>query len=66
LVTTFPLASRSVAVNCCVAPIPRLAVAGLTVTDATGAVDAVVVPLATFDSAPNTASTFNVPRNATS
>jgi hypothetical protein len=65
-VRTLPLASLSVVVNCCVAPTTRLALAGLTVTDATGAVLAAVVPLVTLESAPNTAFTFSVPRNATS
>src|SRR6266540_1628459 len=65
--STLPVASRSVAVNCCVPSAPTLALAGLTVTEATGCgVPAAVVPVATFDSAPNTASTFSVPRNATS
>ena len=65
-VSTLPIESRSVAVSCCVAPTPRLRVAGLTTTDATGASELVVVPLATLDSPPYTASTFIVPRNATS
>src|SRR5206468_4603204 len=63
----FPFASFDVAANCCVAPMPRLAFAGLSVTDATGAggLVSVVVPLATLERAPNTAFTFRVPRNAT-
>src|SRR5216117_1418086 len=65
-VRLLPLASRMVAVRDCVAPTPRLTLAGLTVTVAAGAVEFAFVPLATFDSAPNTASTFSVPRNATS
>ncbi len=60
-----PPASFGVAVNCWRAPTTTLALAGLTVTVATGAVLAVVVPLATFESPPNTAFTFSVPRNAT-
>src|SRR6266545_2388688 len=36
-VTTFPVASLSVAVNCCVPPIIWLTLPGVTVTDATGA-----------------------------
>ena len=67
-VSTLPFASRSVADNCTVLPTCTLAVAGDTVTDATGAggngVDAVVVADATIESAPNTASKFRVPRNA--
>src|SRR5207253_7028257 len=52
---TAPLASRNVAVNCWVPPTVTLAVAGLTVTDATGfGAPAAVVPLTVFDSAPNT------------
>src|SRR5712671_448898 len=62
-VRTLPPASRSVVANCCVAPTGRFAVAGFTVTDATGAVDDPVVPLATLERLPNTAFTFNVPRN---
>ena len=65
--STFPFASRSVAVNCCVPPTPTLTVAGLTVTEATGfGAPAAVVPVATFDKPPNTASTFSVPRKAMS
>src|SRR6266498_4095833 len=64
--STLPVASRSVAVNCCVPSAPTLALAGLRVTEATGCgAPAAVVPVATFDSAPNTASTLSVPRNAT-
>ena len=65
-VSTLPPASRSVAVNCCVPATPILALAGLTATVATGAVLADVVAFPTFDTPPNTASTFSVPRNATS
>src|SRR6266511_1882823 len=65
-VSTLPLASLRVAVNCWTAPTATLALAGLTVTVATGAVEAAVVPLATFDSGPNTASTSRVPRYETS
>ena len=65
-VRILPLASRSVVPNCCVAPTGRFALDGLTVTDATGAVEVPVVPLATLENPPNTAFTFNVPRNATS
>jgi len=62
-----PAASFVVAVNCRVAPGARLAVAGLSVTDATAATPfATVVPDAWFDSAPNTAFTFRVPRYETS
>jgi hypothetical protein len=59
-----PPESLRVAVNCCVAPVASVAVEGLTVTAATGAVDPGlgVVPLATFDSPPNTAFRFSVPR----
>ena len=65
--STLPFASFDVAANCCVAPMPRLAFAGLSVTNATGAggLVSVVVPLATLERAPNTAFTFRVPRNAT-
>src|SRR5437870_6564530 len=68
-VTTRPssgllFASRGVAVSCTVCPTGTLAGAGLTVTDATGTGVPVVVPLTTFDSPPNTAFTFSVPRNA--
>ncbi len=65
-VSTLPAASLRVAVNCCSAPTTTLALAGVTVTVATGAVLAVVVPLAKLESPPNTAFTFSVPRNATS
>jgi len=64
---TFPFASFSVAVNCCVPPTATLALPGLTLTEATGlGVPAAVVALATFDRLPNTASTFSVPRKAMS
>src|SRR2546426_12543796 len=65
-VRMLPLASRRVAISCCAPPIERFTVAGLTVTVATGAVLAAVVPLATLDSPPYTAFTLIVPRNATS
>src|SRR5882672_807091 len=61
-----PLTSLRVAVSCCVPPTDRLTLAGLSVTDATGAAEALVVPAATLESAPNTASTSSVPRCATS
>ena len=61
-----PVLSLRVAVSCCVLPTVTLAVAGVSVTDATGIILAAVVALATFERSPNTASTFNVPRNATS
>src|SRR5437762_3159134 len=64
-VSALPAESFSVAVSCCVAPGARLALAGLSVIAATGAGVTLVVPLATFDNAPNTASTFGVPRYAT-
>src|SRR3989442_3938757 len=64
-VSTLPLASRNVAVSCCVPATAMLAVDGLTVTVATGAVLAEVVALTRFDNAPNTASTLSVPRKAT-
>jgi len=63
---TLPPASLRVAVNCRIAPIRTLAGEGDSVTDATAAVDAGVVPVAMLDNAPNTAFTFSVPRNATS
>jgi len=65
-VKVLPPASFSVAAYACVPPTPIPEVAGLTATVATGAgaVAAVVAP-AMFDSAPNTAFTFSVPRNAT-
>jgi len=66
-VNVLPAASFNVAASCRVVPAARLAVAGLRATVATGATAAAaVVALATFDSAPNTASTFSVPRNDTS
>ena len=61
-----PFASITVTVSCAVWPTLTVADAGLTVTDATGAAEAVVVPLATLESPPNTAFWFSVPRNATS
>src|SRR5207247_10692743 len=66
-VSTLPAASLSVAVNCCVPPTARLALAGVSVTLATGATTlVVVVPFTTFESGPKTALTLRVPRNATS
>ena len=62
-VSTFPLASLRVAVSCCAAPALWLTVLGVTVSEATAPV---VVPEAMFERFPNTAFTFNVPRNATS
>jgi hypothetical protein len=63
----FPAESFKVAMSCTVCPTARLAAAGLTLTAATGAGALPdVVPCATFESAPNTASTARVPRNATS
>src|SRR6266705_4686599 len=64
--STFPFASLIMALSCCVEPTHQLAAAGLIVTEATGrGAPAAVVPLATVDSPPNTASTYRVPRNAT-
>ena len=62
-----PLASLELAASWALAPTCTLAVAGLTVTDATatGGGSSAVVPLATVESAPKTAFTFSVPRNAT-
>jgi hypothetical protein len=67
-VSVLPLASLSMALSSCVPPTDSVALAGDTATDATGAVEttAVVMPLATLDSAPKTALRFNVPRNGTS
>jgi hypothetical protein len=65
-VRTLPLASLSVALSWSVPLTWTLAGEGLTVTDATGAVEAIVVPVAMLDNAPNTAFTLSVPRNATS
>jgi hypothetical protein len=67
-VSVAPAASSRVTVSCCVAPVVRLALAGVTATVATGAGAAplaAVVPDAMFESAPNTAFTPSVPRNAT-
>src|SRR5438105_3294469 len=64
-VSPLPLASFSVAARCCVPPVVTVAVAGATLTDATGATTAQVLLVAMFDRAPNTASTFRVPRYAT-
>jgi hypothetical protein len=53
--TAAPLASRALAVSCCVPPTAMLAEAGVTVTDATVEDVAGVVAAATFDTAPYTA-----------
>ena len=63
--STLPAESFAVAVNGSVCPTATLGAAGLTPTVATAAgvlPAAAVAPLATFDSAPNTAFTFRVPR----
>src|SRR2546430_12580608 len=67
-VNAVPLTSFGVAVNCTARPTEMLVVAGVTVTDATGAGVGftAVVPLATLESPPNTATPFKTPRNATS
>ena len=65
-VSTFPFASLSVPTSCRVAPTSTHGFAGVMLTDATGAVDAAVTPVATFDSSPNTAPLLSLPRNATS
>src|SRR5256885_9431479 len=66
-VTVRPNESFGVPVSCTVLPAETLAVAGLTLTEATGnAAVLAVVALATLDKAPNTAFAPNVPRNATS
>src|SRR5438270_2165387 len=64
--STFPLASLRVATSCWVRPTTTVRLSGATARDATGAVDGAVVPLAILDRSPNTAFTFNAPRNATS
>src|SRR2546421_5170979 len=62
-----PNESFGVALSCTVPPTGTLAVAGLTLTVATGrAAAAAVVPVTTLESAPNTAFTFSVPRYAAS
>src|SRR5690242_679511 len=61
--STLPAASFAVAVNAWVPPTAMLAVAGVTAIAARGAV---VAWLATLESPPKTAFTFNVPRYATS
>src|SRR5437879_8359031 len=59
-----PLESLGVAVSCSVCPTAAPATGRLTATDATGAA---VVPLATFESGPNTLlAVFRTPRNGTS
>ncbi len=65
-VSTFPFASFSVATSWTVPPMSTHGFGGVKLTDATGAVDATVTPVATFDRSPNTALPFSVPRNATS
>src|SRR5882762_8293967 len=57
-----PPASRRVVVNCWTDPTATLALAGLSVTVATGAVKLAVVPLAMLDKPPNTALESSVPR----
>ena len=64
--SALPLASLRVAVTCCTFPTVTVALAGVSVTDAIGAVDAPVVAVATLESAPNTAFTVSAPRYATS
>src|SRR5262245_43222727 len=49
-VRTFPAESLVTALSCCVAPTSRLADAGVTVTDATGASATVMVAVAVFPS----------------
>src|SRR3989440_7739768 len=51
--STLPLASFSTALSCSVCPAVTLPVGGLTVTAATGAMDATVVAVTTLESAPN-------------
>src|SRR5439155_193473 len=64
--TAFPLASFGVAVSCTVCPTAILPDAGLTATVDTGADVNAVVPLATFESPPNTVlGVSSSPRNAT-
>src|SRR5437763_4779529 len=53
--STLPLASFSTALSCSVCPDVTLAVVGLTVTTATGAVEAAVVAGTRLESAPNVA-----------
>src|SRR2546422_4921032 len=64
-VRMLPIASLSVVVSCWVAPTARLALAGLTATEATSAGGGAVVAPVTFESPPNTALTLSVPRNGT-
>src|SRR5690242_7389220 len=62
-----PAESCGVAVSCSVLPTARLPVAGVTLTNTTGAgAGATVVPVARFDRFPKTAFTLRVPRYATS
>src|ERR1019366_9537254 len=62
-VSTLPLASFVTALNCTpAAPTTIVGATGVTVTDATAV--GCVVALATFDSVPNTAFEFSVPRKA--
>ena len=66
--SALPAESRGVAVSCTVLPAATLTAAGLRTTDATGAGTlplTAVLPLAVFDSGPNTAFTRSVPRYAT-
>jgi hypothetical protein len=63
--STVPTASLRVAPSCTVCPTVTLTEDGLTATEATEPLEA-SVPLATFESPPNTAFTPRVPRYATS
>jgi hypothetical protein len=64
---TLPFASFVIAASCRVDLACTAALAGETVTDATGiGEDATVVPSTTFESSPKMAPAFRVPRNATS
>jgi len=65
-VSTFPLASLRVATSCSVRPMSNQGLGATTLTDATGAVDAEVTPVVTFDRSPNTALPPSFPRKATS
>src|SRR5205823_5816968 len=64
--STLPLASLRVATSCWLRPTTTVRLSGATATDATGAVDGAVVPVAILDRSPNTAFAFSAPRNATS
>src|SRR5437763_7630020 len=61
-IRALPLASVGVADSCCTPPMLSARFAGVTLSAATGAVDAVVVPVATFESSPTTAFTSRAPR----